>query len=217
MTTARARKCRRAAGFTLVEILAVIAILGLLAGLTLTVVTKARASANLRACQLQLQDMARTMQLYVDERCNGKWPHERGIKFLLKMAHDDYIRKDDLKKYVCPSTDDVTTAPGDDHIGSGFKDWDAIDPDCISYAGRDNLNCALKKDRASEEILASDDNWSHGAGRANHDGQLNIVYADGHVDTIQNSKYKTELPEGQDWLPVGPDSPDENLKKLWYE
>ena len=213
--TNRSARARRG-GFTLIELLAAMAILSLLIGLALTMVSKARATGNKTACSLQLRDIAVVMQDYVDHRKDGKWPKERGIRFLLTVVKDDVIRGDDLKKFVCPATDDITARSESEAVGSGIKDWDDLDPECISYAGRDNTGAnALKKDRLSEEILASDDNWSGGAGRANHAGITNVVFADGHVATIETSKYKGELsdPE-QDWLPVGPESPDENLRKL---
>ncbi len=206
---------RRRAGFTLVELLAVMAILSLLVGLTLTIVSKARASGNLNACKLQLRDIALNLQLYVDERKGGKWPKERGIKFLLMMVKDGFLRGEDLKKFACPGTNDDTRRTEGEAAGSGISNWDELDPDCISYAGRDNTGqFALRKDRLSEEIIASDDNWQGGAGRANHGGITNIVFADGHTDIVETSKYSSDLAEGQEWLPVGPDSPDENLKKL---
>jgi prepilin-type N-terminal cleavage/methylation domain-containing protein/prepilin-type processing-associated H-X9-DG protein len=205
----------RRGGFTLIELLAAMAILSLLIGLALTMVSKARATGNKTACSLQLRDIAVVMQDYVDHRKDGKWPKERGIKFLLTVVRDDVIRGEDLKKFACPGTDDITARSDSDPVGSGIKDWEDLDPECISYAGRDNVAFPLKKDRLSEEILASDDNMSAGAGRANHAGITNVVYADGHVGTIETSKYKGELPDPeQDWLPVGPESPDENLRKL---
>lgn len=208
------RKRLRNAGFTLIELLAAMAILSLLIGLALTMVSKARATGNENACQQQLRDIAGLMQLYVDTRRDGKWPKERGVKFLLTMVKDDYIRGDDLRKYVCPATNDDTRKTDSDPVGSGISDWDEIDSDCISYAGRDNIQFGIRKDRLSEEVIASDDNWYGGAGRPNHDGVTIIVYGDTHVGRIQTSQYKSELPEKQEWIPVGPESPDENLRKL---
>jgi prepilin-type N-terminal cleavage/methylation domain-containing protein len=201
-------------GFTLIELLAAMAILSLLVGLALTMVAKARATANENACQQQLRDIAGLMQNWVDTRNQGRWPKERGVKFLLSMVKDDYLRGDALRKFACPGTDDTTSAPGDETVGSGLSKWDEIDPDCISYAGRDNVQFGLKKDRLDEEVIASDDNWYQGQGRSNHGGITNIVYADQHIGQIKTSKYKGELPEKQDWIPVGPESPDENLRKL---
>ena len=60
----------------------------------------------------------------------------------------------------CPSTDDATNLPGDNIPSSGLKDFEAINPDCISYAGRDNKQYRIMKDRDNEEVIASDDNFS---------------------------------------------------------
>jgi len=214
METRRHASRRTARGFTLIELLAAMAILSLLIGLALTMVSKARATGNQNACALQLRDIAGVMQMYVDSRLEGRWPKQRGVRFLLTMVKDDYIRGDDLKKFACPGTNDDTRRTDGDPIGSGISDWNDIDPDCISYAGRDGEKFGIRKDRLSEEVIASDDNWYQGEGRPNHGGITNFVYADGHIGSVQTSKYKGELPEKQEWIPVGPDSPDENLKKL---
>lgn len=219
MDPIRARSLRRTRGFTLVELLAAMAILSLLVGLSLTLVSKARATANENACQQQLRDIAGGMQLYVDNRCAGKWPRERGVKFLLSPSKAGYIEGEALKKFVCPGTDDETFDPADPtkKIGSGLTDWDNLNTDCISYAGRDNVAFPLNKSKLDNEVIASDDNWYGGAGRPNHGDIVNIVYADLHISVKKFADYKEDLPEGQDWLPVGPDSPDEDLKKLSFE
>jgi prepilin-type N-terminal cleavage/methylation domain-containing protein/prepilin-type processing-associated H-X9-DG protein len=204
----------RASGFTLIELLAAIAILSLLISLALGGIAMARAKGNRTACSLQLRDIAMQLQGYVDDRLDGRWPKQRGVKFLLQMVRDGFVAGDKLKVFECPGTDDDTRRAEGDPIGSGISDWDEIDSECISYAGRDNVAYALNKNRLSEEVIASDDNWSQGAGRANHNGVTNVVFGDGHVGSVQTSQYKGELPEDQDWVPVGPESPDENLKKL---
>jgi len=204
----------RSAGFTLVELLAVMAILALLVGMAIGIVSKAKATGNETACQQQLRDISLNLTTYVDQRRGGKWPKESGIRFLLLIVKEDYYRGDVLKNFVCPSTDDQTSRAESDPPHSGITDWEDLDPDCISYAGRDNANFGLRKDRLNEEVVACDDNWYQGAGRPNHDGVTIVVYGDGHIGKLNTSDYKGSLPEGQDWLPVGPESPDESLKKL---
>ncbi len=210
-----ARSLRRA-GFTLVELLAAMAILSLLVGLSLTLVSKAKATANETACQQQLRDIALVLQTYVDNRREGRYPKENGIKFLLSMVKDGYIAGDALKKFACPGTEVETFDPNDPDkkIGSGLTDWDNLNADCTSYAGRANKEFPIRKDKLDQEAIASDDNWYAGQGVPNHGDITFFVYADGHIGKALISNYKDELPEGQDWLPVGPDSPDENLKKL---
>jgi prepilin-type N-terminal cleavage/methylation domain-containing protein len=201
------------AGFTLIELLAVIAILGLLMTLAVPLVSKAKASANSRACQSNLRQIASNLQLWADDRNKGNWPKEAGIKFLLILVKDGELGKKDLDIFRCPATDDVTNTADDKTPGSGFKDWDSLDKNCISYAGRDAIHFRIDKNKGSEEVVASDDNDN----RANHAHITNIVYADAHVGTIDVKDYKAELPENAEFIPVGPESPDPDLKKLLIE
>ena len=84
---------RRVAGFTLIELLAVIAILGLLMTLAVPLVSKAKASANSRACQSNLRQIATNLSLWATDRNKGNWPKESGIKFLLVLARDGEITR----------------------------------------------------------------------------------------------------------------------------
>ena len=205
---------RRNAGFTLVELLAVMAILALLVGLSLKIVPMARRSGQETACSLQLRDIALNLQNWVDQRNEGRWHKEKGIKFLLRPLKEGYLSKDSVKMFICPGTSDDTRRQEGDEAGSGLLNWDELDADCISYAGRDNIQYPIRKDKLGEEIVASDDNWVAGNGRPNHGDVTLIVFADGRIDKVKTANYVSELPEKQEWLPVGPESPDENLKKL---
>jgi prepilin-type N-terminal cleavage/methylation domain-containing protein len=205
------RADRKQAGFTLVEILAVMAILGLLFTLAMPMIGKVRASGNLRKCQNNLRQIAMSLQNYVDERNRQRWPKESGVKFMLVLARDGEIRGEAMDIFVCPGTDDVTWYDDSDAVpGRGFEDWDNIDTSCISYAGRDNKTYPLNKNRLSEEIIAADDN----EGFPNHEHITNFVYADSRVSQVDVKDFREELPEDAECVPVGPESPHEGLAKL---
>jgi prepilin-type N-terminal cleavage/methylation domain-containing protein len=202
------------AGFTLIELLAVIAILGLLMTLAVPLIGKARASANSRACQSNLRQIASNLQLWADDRNKGNWPRDQGIKFLLRLVHDGELSSKDFDIFRCPATSDVTNTPDDPTPGSGFKDWDNLDKNCISYAGRDGKNIPVNKNKLSDEAIAADDNDRPGG---NHAHITNVVYGDAHVGTVDVNQYKADLPENAEFVPVGPESPDPDLKKLLIE
>lgn len=201
-------------GFTLVEILAVIAILGLLFTLAVPMVTKAKASANRTACAQNLRNIALTLRTWVDGRNDGRWPKERGVKFLLLLAKEGEIEGESLKVFTCPGTNDATWPPElDGQWGAGWADWDDIDTSCISYAGRDGKNFTVIKDKEDQIVIASDDNEF----QPNHSMITNIVYADGRISQVDVADFADQLPEGTDRMPVGPDSPHEELRKLMVD
>ncbi len=214
MNASRTSTVRRA-GFTLIELLAVIAILGLLMSLAMPLISNARATANQNACGQQLRQIALNLQLWADTRNKGSFPQESGPRFLLVLVRDEQISlKEADSLFRCPGTDDLTRSADDkDSPASGIKDFQNFDKNCISYAGRDNKNFRLNKNKLGEEAVASDDN----DGRANHKHVTNVVFADGKVETVDVKDFKAELPEGQDWVTVGPDSPSPDLKKLLSE
>lgn len=65
--------CPNAPGFTLVELLVVITIITILAGLLLPALTKARSAAIMINCQSQQRQIAVAMQMYADES-GGRLP-----------------------------------------------------------------------------------------------------------------------------------------------
>ncbi len=204
-------KASTSRGFTLVELLAVIAILGLLVTLTFPAITKVQANSRIRACQSNLRQIAISMSTYVDTRCGGKWPKDKGVKFLLRMVRDKEIEGNSLKTFTCPATDDVTYVDESDPTpGTGLKDFDNIDVNCISYAGRDNVNFPMHPDKSDIEVLAADDN----DGRFNHRHLTNFVYMNGTTDSADIKNFRAELGEEAEWVPVGPDSPHPELRKL---
>ncbi|MBI2432752.1 MAG: prepilin-type N-terminal cleavage/methylation domain-containing protein [Candidatus Hydrogenedentes bacterium] len=65
-------KRRGTCGFTLVEILVVVAIIALLAGLLLPALGRARESARIATCASNVKQMGTVFQVYADEN-NGRW------------------------------------------------------------------------------------------------------------------------------------------------
>jgi len=205
---------RGSLGFTLVELLAVIAILGLLFALAVPLATKAQEKANVTACKSNLRQISGLVKTTVETRKNDKWNASIGVgvKLLLLPYKLDEVSGKNLEIYVCPGTSDTTwyDEATEGEYGAGFEDWDNIELDCISYAGRDTKQFKLDKNKLSEEVLAADDN----DGRANHPNITNVVYADSSVGQVDLADFEFELQEDADWVPVGPESPDEELQKL---
>lgn len=212
MQTAQSSSCRKA-GFTLIEILVVITIIAALMSLAVPVFQNVQENSRVTVCANNLRQIATNLNLYSTSRNKDRWPNERGVKFLLTIARDDMIEKKDMKVFLCPGTTDVNGVenPAD---GSLYSNWDDIDPKTVSYAGRNHIDFKINKNRLGAEVIAADDN----DGRGNHRSATNFVYADGTPASfdlkVDVRDRHVDLPEGSEWIPVGPDSPFEELQKL---
>jgi prepilin-type N-terminal cleavage/methylation domain-containing protein len=197
----------RASGFTLIEILAVMAILILLISIATPMITSAQEKGRVVACTLNVRSISVMMKSYVDLRRGGHWQKEpSGIKFLLALHKAREVEGYDDKMFLCPGTQD------ENHGGKDYDDWDSLDPNSISYAGRDTQNYPIEVNELAKMAIVSDDNQN----RANHKHQTVVGYADGHTQIFDVDDYRGQLDELK-YIRVGPDSPVDDLRALRAE
>jgi prepilin-type N-terminal cleavage/methylation domain-containing protein/prepilin-type processing-associated H-X9-DG protein len=179
-------------GFTIVELLIVIAIIGILTGILLTAISRARESGRRTQCASNLRQISFGLIMYANEN-KETFPNGGATAMTdLNVLYPDYVSE--RKVFKCPS-DNLVTVEENSNITAG----DAFEKDECSY-GYDNTHSpangpgvAIIADRPRNAAgattpTAATNSPNHGgttgtvaAGDDAGDGQ-NVGYIDGHVE-----------------------------------
>ncbi|MFI5403063.1 MAG: type II secretion system protein [Planctomycetota bacterium] len=147
-------------GFTLIEILVVVTIIGVLAGLVVVLIPKSQEKAQILECTSNQRNIVG--MLVADD---GKAWQKSGPNIALYFVMKGDITGSNLKLLFCPGdaqNETLEKAGGED----GFKNLDLKAQQyehLTSYAGRDQANtaCAVKKGTTSPEVMLCDDSEDH--------------------------------------------------------
>ncbi len=187
-------------GFTIIELLIVIAIIGILTGTLLSAISRARESGRRIECASNLRQIGFGLIMYSNEN-NETFPINGATAMKdLNTLYPDYVSE--RRVFKCPS-DNLVTLEENSNITSG----DAFEKDECSY-GYDNTHnpadaagVALAGDRPTNDNT----NTPTDAKSPNHGGTVNtagtadiagngqnLVYIDGHVEwaASQNAGYE---------------------------
>lgn len=199
---------KKRSAFTLIELLAVIAILAVLTAILIPTLSKIRAKSTSSACVSNLRQLANGFLLYAADN-NNTWPNPRNDEGLqwsgvgifpyvypeLARAHPRY-RNAVLKGtvFVCPaSTDEFMEELG--FSGSDLKNniirGYAINRELPDRGDNIKLPLAVKNPARTALLMDCvnyavsypliDTKLKQGAQR--HGGNINILFCDGHVET----------------------------------
>jgi prepilin-type N-terminal cleavage/methylation domain-containing protein len=211
------------AGFTLLEMMVVIGIIGLLTSFLIPNIVDAMARASIAAEKGNMQEMQTWMQLYRNSH-NQSLPTESGQKFILKLWKDGTIERSEKNAKRFFSAGENYTEymasegfdPGEISVVEYLTDWDSIGPGYINYAAFDpqgdrTLRRKLKTAPSTVTILAN--------ATFAHRNAIVYMTADGDIRelNIQNLidegiLTKEDVDSGV--VPVGAGSPIEQLRTV---
>lgn len=216
LRTARRAGAARPRGFTLVELLTVVAIVGVLVAITVPVVGRMRAAAKSASCQANLRQMGVAFGTYVADNRGffpavtkhtnadtskggvntlGNWQVEISPYFGKQLKQNVQAEANEpIKQLQCPEFEVV-----DKNVvtrGYGMNDVLTSRGMVQALTGSSNVSTysynfrvrAVEVVRPTKTVLVSDSDSILASFAERHAGRANCVFADGHVASVTKAE-----------------------------
>jgi len=172
--------------FTLIEILVVIGIIGILAGLLLAAVATARARAAHARCAAQLHDIGQMLQMYFGENRNtlpkvnmmpSLRPRLNSYPSLVQLLAP--YDKGGTRVFDCPADRITQPAPG---APAGFETYFAREQSSYYWIENVSIYASHITELKNSGTIPLVQEYEPFHGRVGVSGSINRLYADLHVD-----------------------------------
>ena len=192
---------QRGRGFTIIELLAVIATIGILATMIFPVFARARERARAAVCANNLFEIGLALQMYAADWDGRYPPKEDDLAPVARRIGEDYCFRCPSARYAGLTKTDLQRVVKAKHIeylyptaqlassSSGSEQWTPVIADGMLLGADYYYHAGLTNEARGDALLAAEREASHGE-------RAHVLYASGRVKLLPEAEWKKLIPRG---------------------
>jgi len=187
---------RPSTGFTLIEILAVIATIGILAAMIFPVFARAREQARSVICANNLHEIGMALQMYAGDWDGHYPPQEDNLAPIARRIGEDATFRCPSARYAGLTKKDIQRLEKAKHVEylrprrrqpSELDQWTPVIADRVLLGSDYYYHAGLTNEAPGDALLAAER-------EASHMGRAQVLYASGRVKLLPEAEWKTLIP-----------------------